>query len=355
MKEKTRTGWRYNSLFLALFALALIFAAATPTMASSIDDTRDSLKEVGIGGTSEGQKTTSGLPPGGIVVNCWALNVRSGPGTEHPVIGGLTSGAGITITGKETSTEGTTWWKIKYHSGEGFVSGKYIDTSVAKGEDKETAVNDTGVVHVNTSLNVRQSPWGNIEGSLHDGDKVDIIGKSGNWYKIKYNGKTSYVYADYVSKGEKTSDKKPAADDNNNNSAPSGDLQKRIVSAAESYIGSTSFRGPEVDGGNLACAQFVTTALKKAGALDRVQLGVLAAVSDLRAKGWKDVSAPPFKPGDVITWKTYDRNHDGAKDPDTHIGIIDDTGKAISNSSSLKMPRRNDIYYAPITRVMRKS
>ena len=124
-------------------------------------------------------------------------------------------------------------------------------------------------------------------------------------------------------------------------------------------MGSTRFRGPEVSGGRLACAQVVTTALKNAGALNNVHLNCRSAVTDLKSKGWKEVSVPPFREGDVILWKTYDYTGDGIKDPDTHIGIMvkeGNTFKAMNNSSSLRTPRLSDPYsIGPITRVLRKS
>lgn len=47
-----------------------------------------------------------------------------------------------------------------------------------------------GIVSVTTSLNVRQEPiTGRIVGSLANGDKVSIVSKEGNWYKIWYSWK----------------------------------------------------------------------------------------------------------------------------------------------------------------------
>ena len=82
-----------------------------------------------------------------------------------------------------------------------------------------------------------------------------------------------------------------------------GTLQKKITAEARKLIGSTNFRGPEVGGGNKACAQVVSTALKAAGAVPSVKLGVLSVLSDLRSAGWQEVRVPPFVEGDVITWK----------------------------------------------------
>lgn len=332
----------FVSLMLMPF---LIMFIAVPSYAGGIDNMLDSINLNGISTNA----SAHGSPKGGIVT-CGSLNVRSGPGTEYSVIGGLTAGCAISITGEESG-----WWKINYNGGTGFVCGQYIDTSKAGMPEEEKSEVFTGTVSVDSSLNIRNSPWGDIIGSFSNGDRVDIVGKSGNWYKIKHNGSFAYVYADYIKNGTS-----PNTSENTETSATiatdsSGDTCRRIVNCAQNYIGSTQFRGPEVNYGNLACAQFVSTALKDAGVVDQVRLGVSGVVSDLKSRGWKEVSVPPFAAGDVITWKTYDADGDGADDDDSHIGIIGNDGQAISNSSSLKMPRKHSVYYQPISRVLRLS
>ena len=144
-----------------------------------------------------------------------------------------------------------------------------------------------------------------------------------------------------------------------NSTRATGDVQQRVVAEAQKLVGKTNFPyAPATNGGRLGCAQVVSTALKSAGVLSIVKLGVSAVVSDLHARGWKDVNAPPFKAGDVICWRTYDRDGDGRKDPDTHIGIAMGSGnsvQAMSNSSSQRMPRLTSATYVPVTRVVRKA
>lgn len=62
-----------------------------------------------------------------------------------------------------------------------------------------------GTVRVDPSLNVRTGPWGEIIGSLYDGNKVEIIGSSGDWYQINYGNGTAYVHSDYVVVGDAAS------------------------------------------------------------------------------------------------------------------------------------------------------
>ncbi len=123
---------------------------------------------------------------------------------------------------------------------------------------------------------------------------------------------------------------------------------KKLVSK---YPGYQSFPyDPLTDGGNLGCAQVVTTALKAAGVLSKIQLNCDNTVADLKAAGWQKVNVPPYADGDVLTWTT-------SRGPGRHIGIIVKNGnsfQAMSNSSSRRCPRFHDINYMPITQVLRK-
>lgn len=149
---------------------------------------------------------------------------------------------------------------------------------------------------------------------------------------------------------EEVTTNQAAANNTTNNNTTANASQARIASSIRNLVGSTSFRGAEVDGGNLACAQVVSTALKNAGVLNRVSLNCDQVVADLKAQGWQKVNVPPYQDGDVVTWTT-------SRGPGRHIGIIVKEGssyQAISNSSSERKPRMHSINYMPITQVLRK-
>lgn len=276
------------------------------------------------------------------------LNVRRVP--HGDVVGKLSDQRAIEIIGVAGG-----YYKIKWgDNNEAFVDRRYVDTDMpASPADKVEPANFTGYVTA-SRLNVRMSPWGGIKTTITSGTPVKVTGKVDDWYRIEINGRERYVHQNYISKS--SSDAAPPAQATP--SSLSGSEQQRIVQAAKALVGSTRFRGPEVKYGRLACAQVVSTALKNAGALSRVHLGVLSTLSDLRSKGWREVSAPPYQEGDVITWKTYDRNGNGRKDPDTHIGIIvkqGNTFKAMHNSSRLRTPRLTAPNFgSPVSRVLRK-
>ena len=54
------------------------------------------------------------------------LNVRKGPSTSYASLGKLSQGATVQIVGTDSATG---WYKIKYRTGYGYVSNKYIKLS----------------------------------------------------------------------------------------------------------------------------------------------------------------------------------------------------------------------------------
>ncbi|PIQ77641.1 hypothetical protein COV82_03425 [Candidatus Peregrinibacteria bacterium CG11_big_fil_rev_8_21_14_0_20_46_8] len=117
-------------------------------------------------------------------------------------------------------------------------------------------------------------------------------------------------------------------------------LRKDIVKKALAVVGSTSFRGPEVDGGNLACAQVVSSILRDAGILKRPHLAVSKTVDELNQSGWEEHPGPP-QPGDIVVWnRTTKKSADGnVALGHAHIGIVVGDNLALSNSSLKRQPR----------------
>ena len=140
----------------------------------------------------------------GTVVNIsTSLNVRNGASTSNAVIGYLTNGTKVTITG-----ESGNWYAISSNGTEGYVSKDYVSKGTKTANNANTQVQATTstqatVVNVSTNLRVRSgaSSSSTVIGYLTNATKVTITGESGNWYVISYNGKTGYVSKDYVSKG----------------------------------------------------------------------------------------------------------------------------------------------------------
>ncbi|HHY81768.1 MAG TPA: SH3 domain-containing protein [Clostridiales bacterium] len=126
-------------------------------------------------------------------VTASSLNVRSGPGTGYSKVGSLSKGTTVTIL---SSSNG--WYKIQKGSLVGYVSGDYLKISQSQPSDRGGSTK-TGVVTA-SSLNVRSGAGTSykIIGGLKRDTKIEILGTSGSWYKIRYNSLTGYVHKDYV-------------------------------------------------------------------------------------------------------------------------------------------------------------
>ncbi len=220
-------------------------------------------------------------------------------------------------------------------------------------------------VGVYSYLNLRDGVWGKITAKMYNNDEVTITGRDGDWYKVSTSKGDGYAHARYIfaKKDARYKGNDPSSDSSSGSSSSdvvinvSGDsVQGKVVNAAKQLVDKYSVSGsfpyaPETNGGNLGCAQVVTTALKAAGVLNRTSLACVETIDLLENVGWKSVKVPPFQAGDVIFWETY-------RSGPSHVGIIMTSGNsatAMSNSSSQHKPRYHDANYQKIVKVMRKA
>ena len=196
-----------------VFILIVLFltAALMPLTGSiaGIDDLSRALNTSSVqengqgtaGAQSEAKAEDSG------VVMCNQLNVRSAPWGE--IIGKLDQGKKVDILGREGE-----WLKIKYNGRDAYIHSGYVSTA--------NKPSSAFMGYINTGkLNVRTGPWASIIGTLSRGTKVEILGKTGDWYKIRYNGRDAVIHSNYVSKNKvEAGNDKPASPGNNSGSSP---------------------------------------------------------------------------------------------------------------------------------------
>lgn len=152
---------------------------------------------------SEGSDSGSEYSGKGKVINVSSsLRIRSGASTSHSVIGYLYEGNTFDILGKSGG-----WYKISSNGRTGYISGDYVQVigENSGSNNDNNSNNDLGgkvgqVINVSSSLRIRSgaSTSHSVVGYLSNGEKFDIIGRSGDWYKIKTRGTTGYVHKDYV-------------------------------------------------------------------------------------------------------------------------------------------------------------
>ena len=141
-----------------------------------------------------------------------SLNIRQGAGTKYKIIGSLKNNARVEIIG-----ESGQWYKIKTGSLTGYVSKTYIvlESQPSKPEPTPPSSGNpspptdpalppnqekrTGIVTA-SSLNIRSGPGtkNHVVGMVVKGKKVTVYEKTGEWYRITYNGINGYVHSSYI-------------------------------------------------------------------------------------------------------------------------------------------------------------
>ena len=129
------------------------------------------------------------------------VNIRSGPGTDYRIIGGLDEGEMVQVTGK---TDG--WCRVNHGGQTGYVYGQYLDFLASDSRASNTnstseAAGKTMTVNCRLGVNVRSAPTekGEIIDSLEKGSAVTVIGSENGWYKVTYHNTTGYIYRQWLS------------------------------------------------------------------------------------------------------------------------------------------------------------
>ena len=135
----------------------------------------------------------------GIVIK--NVNLRTKPNkTTSKIIRTLKVGEKVIIVGKSGN-----YYKIEYASGKFAYAyaNNYIKIEEAKPNDKPDVKLDNNVGISTANVNVRTSPNSNIAtnkiGKLLKGTKVEVVGQSGDFYKIRYQGQYAYASKYYIS------------------------------------------------------------------------------------------------------------------------------------------------------------
>ncbi len=112
-------------------------------------------------------------------------NIRSGPGTEYDIIGGLNPGDSVHITGQTDN-----WYRIQTESGDtGYVSKSLLS-------DEYTP---TYATIVSTCYLRSYDDYGdNIIMEVYGGQTVEVLSNPGGWAYISVDGVTGYVGSQFI-------------------------------------------------------------------------------------------------------------------------------------------------------------
>ena len=168
--EKLFTRKTFKSLCITMIAICMFTVCNFAGITITAEATGESYK-AGVVTTSSGK-----------------LNVRSSASTSGTIKTQLAKGIYVTLVSKSG-----TWWYIRYGaSSYGYCSGTYI-----------TEVSSTAayVSTASTSLNIRSSAStsSTVITQIAKGSSVVILGTSGSFYKVLYNGSSvGYAHINYI-------------------------------------------------------------------------------------------------------------------------------------------------------------
>ena len=117
-----------------------------------------------------------------VVTKSTSLNVRISPDKDSTKVGSLKRGTTVNILG-ETGD----WYKVEG----GYVNKNYVSLVVNK---------NYGTITAKSGLRIRDGKSTNskILGTVSYGKKVEVLDRTGDWYKVSYNGIIGYSSSAYI-------------------------------------------------------------------------------------------------------------------------------------------------------------
>jgi cell wall-associated NlpC family hydrolase len=275
------------------------------------------------------------------------VNIREEASTEAKVLTTLEKGSKVTVL-----SESEDWTKVKYEGAVGWVFSDFLDVK----EVIKKPVATSGIVTVET-LNVRSKADldAGVVTKLKEGDKISILLKSDDWYKIKSSdGETGWVYAEYistrktsVSKATKTSrgdevDRSvvPVEDESvpdENDSQDDKTTGQEIVEYAKNFLGTSYVYGGDSPKEGFDCSGFVKYVYAHFG------IGLERSSTDQSSQGVR-VKKANLRVGDLVFFDT-----NGGHNRINHVGIYIGNGKFIHASSpryDVTITELSEDYYA---------
>ena len=261
-------------------------------------------------GTSNGGTTTPSTGKKG-TVTASTLNVRSGAGTNHSVIGKVYKGNSVEIL---SSSNG--WHKIKMSNGNtGWASAQYISTSGSSNNGGGTTTTPTTgkkMTVTASTLNIRSGAGTNysIITKVHSGNTVEVLSTSNGWSNVKTSsGKIGWASSQYLS--------------SNTNSGTTSSKAQAIVNLAKKQLGKPYVWGAEGPN-SFDCSGFVYYVYKNSGVS-------VPRTSVEQSKVGTTVSRSNLQPGDLVFSST---NGSGRV---SHVGIY------IGNGQMIHAPGSGDV------------
>lgn len=281
------------------------------------------------------------------VVSEGALNIRSGAGTNFPVVDQLDNGEDVIVIEKDNE-----WLKVYYgiNYDMGYVIGESIsingavpknDVTGAQSERAEKTIKGKGKIAVDGGVNVRSTPseTSSVISQIAQGSKVSILATKEGWTKIAFDSNTviGYVKSEFIKDAEeptpvpaqkpsssksssKSSDKSSSAkssdkseSSSSSSSSKSSSKGQAIVDEAKKYLGVKYVYGGSSPSG-FDCSGLVQYVCRKNG------ISVSRSSREQFHNGVA-VSREDLQPGDLVFFQKNGTIH--------HVGIYVGGGQMI--------------------------
>ncbi len=146
---------------------------------------------------SGGETPTPPVPPGdkGYICAKNYANVRAKASSSSKKLGTLKRGAEVSVTAISGK-----WSQISYKGDVGYVLSKYISPTKP---DADVIGKTATIVNCNVCVNVRAKASSHSKklGTADLGSTWTVLGLSGNWVKVDYDGEPAFIYKKYVQIG----------------------------------------------------------------------------------------------------------------------------------------------------------
>ncbi|MFC4558919.1 N-acetylmuramoyl-L-alanine amidase [Virgibacillus kekensis] len=133
------------------------------------------------------------------------LNVRTGPGTNFDKIDQIHTGEMYEIVQQKDN-----WIEIELGNNTGWVTTEFVDikTSSTNSETDTDSSRSTDspktvtIQHDNTHLRKEPSTTSEIIGFAEKGSEFDVLTENGDWYEIKNDNLTGFIYKSFLEKSD---------------------------------------------------------------------------------------------------------------------------------------------------------
>ena len=132
----------------------------------------------------------------------WNLNLREGPGTNYRILDCLPWGASVTVTDRSDDT----WYAVEVDGQTGFMSAQFLNIEDEQQQAAETppTAEEGDPAWVNAMyVRFRSGPGSDysVLGEYNRGKTLTVYGYSGAWASCSIDGRSGYIYADYLAFG----------------------------------------------------------------------------------------------------------------------------------------------------------